>query len=145
MKNGKARLTFLTVPSLIDPTSVTGIAISHFLRFLLNPFNERLGGPCANCGRYYVKKTNRQSSVYCSEKCGHRVTSRKANKTKRDKEHSEQLKRVVQWIAKWRETRTNVPWKDWVSARTHVKRHWLTRAVNTGELVEPAKAGRNRL
>jgi hypothetical protein len=145
MQNGKARLTYLTVPPDMDPASATSIAISHFLQFLLRPFNERLGGPCSNCGRYYVKKTNRQTSVYCSEECGHRLTSRIANKAKRDKEHSEQLKRVRLWIGKWRETRTNKPWKDWVSARTHVKKHWLTRAVKAGELVEPVKRERNRI
>jgi endogenous inhibitor of DNA gyrase (YacG/DUF329 family) len=136
---GRAKLDYLTAPEKMNPAEPLAIALGLFLDFLLNPFNERLGGPCANCGKYYVKKTKRKKTVYCSERCGHRVTSRLANKERREREHNEQLDLAKRWSMKWSNTRTAKPWKEWVSKRTHIKKHWLTRAVRNGELVEPVK------
>jgi hypothetical protein len=143
-ETGSARLTYLTVPRNLGPSDPLGLALSHFLGFLLNPFNDRLGGPCANCEKYYVKKTNRQKAIYCSEKCGHQVTSRLANRERRKSEHRKQLVIAKDWIARWQHTKTSLPWKDWVSGRANVKKHWLTRAVRSEELIEPVKQGRGR-
>jgi hypothetical protein len=138
-ETGRAKLMYLTAPEKMDPAEPLATALGLFLDFLLNPFNEQLGGPCAHCGKYYVKKTERKRTVYCSERCGHRVTSRLANKDRRDREHKEQLELAKRWTMKWLDVKTALPWKDWVSNRTHIKKHWLTRAVKRGELVEPVK------
>jgi hypothetical protein len=113
------------------------VALGLFLRFLINPFNEKLGGPCRHCGNFYVRKTERKKSVYCSEKCAHRQTSLRANEARRGREQEKGLQRVERAIAKWLAERTSKPWKEWVSNETPYKKHWLTRAVRNKELIEP--------
>jgi hypothetical protein len=68
-------------------------ALRSFFIFLLNPYNEKLGGPCKLCGKYYVKKTKRQT-VYCSKRCGLMQTSKSAVKRRREKEHQDKLARA---------------------------------------------------
>lgn len=134
---GHAKLDYLTAPEKMNPAEPLATALGLFIDFLLNPFNERLGGPCACCGKYYVKKTERKKTVYCSKTCGHRLTSCVANQARRDREHQKQLKLAMQWTVRWLNAKTAVPWKEWVSKRTHLTKHWLTRAVRNEELVEP--------
>jgi hypothetical protein len=138
-KSGTARLAYLTVPEYLPQVKPLEIALGHFIQFLLNPYNEKLGGPCKHCGSYYVKKTERKKTVYCSERCGHRLTSRLANRERRDREHKKQLKLAEQWTAKWLNAKTARPWKEWVSNGINIKKHWLTRAVRNGEIAEPVK------
>jgi hypothetical protein len=134
-----AELGYLTAPEKTNPAEPLAIARGLFLDFLLIPFNERLGGPCACCGKYYVKKTERKKTVYCSERCGHRLTSRVSNQARRDRAHQKQLELAERSKARWSNMKTATPWKEWVSNRTHIKKHWLTRAVRNGELAEPIK------
>jgi hypothetical protein len=138
-KSGTARLAYLTAPEYEDQANPREIALGLFLNFLLNPYNEKLGGPCKHCGNFYVKRTDRKKSVYCSEKCGHRLTSLLTNKARRNREHKEQLQLAERSTAKWLNLKLATPWKVWVSNRTNIKKHWLTRAVRNGELVEPVK------
>ena len=140
-KGGTAKLAYLA-PEYLPDVAPLEIALGLFLPFLLNPYNRKLGGPCKNCGKYYLRETERNKSVYCSKRCGHRLTSSLANTARRDREHQRQLKLAEQWTQKWLNTKTTDPWKKWVSGRSPIKKHWLTRAVNKGELVEPVKHGR---
>lgn len=39
----------------------------------------------------------------------------------------------------WSKTRTSLDWKDWVKGDTRVSKHFLTQAVNEGELLVPVK------
>jgi hypothetical protein len=39
------------------------VAIGHFLEFLLNPLNQRVGGSCAYCDKFFVKESERKKSV----------------------------------------------------------------------------------
>ncbi len=134
-----ARLAYLAAPEYSSQAKPVEVALGLFLPFLINPYNEKLGGSCKYCGNFYVKRTDRKKSVYCSEKCGHRLTSLLANRAQRNREHKEQLQLAERSIAKWSNIKTVTPWKEWVSNRTHIKKHWLTRAVRNGELVEPVK------
>jgi hypothetical protein len=138
-KGGTAKLAYLKAPEYLSGVAPLEIALGLFLPFLLNPFNEKLGGPCKNCDGYYLRETDRKKSVYCSERCGHCLTSSLANKTRRDREHQRRLRLAEQWTQKWLNTKTADPWKKWVSGRSSIKKHWLTRAVNKGQLVEPLK------
>jgi hypothetical protein len=137
-RGATGRLAFLAAPEYSSEAKPVEVALGLFLRFLINPHNKKLGGPCKHCGNYFVKKTERKISVYCSEKCGHRFTSRLANKDRRDRGHERELERAKKWIMRWRNTKTAMPWKKWVSNQAQIKKHWLTRAVRKGELVEPA-------
>ena len=138
-RGATARLAYRAAPEYSSHAKPVEIALGQFLPFLINPYNEKLGGPCKHCGNYFVKKTERKISVYCSEKCGHRLTSRLANKHRRDRRHERQMERAKKWIMRWCNTKTAIPWKEWVSNQAQIKKHWLTRAVRNGELVEPAK------
>jgi hypothetical protein len=138
-KSGTAQLASLTVPEYLPGVKPLEIALGHFIQFLLNPYNGKLGGPCDYCGSYYVKKTERKKTVYCSERCGHRRASGLANRERRDREHKIQIELAAQWTAKWLNAKTAKPWKEWVSNESHIKKHWLTRAVRNGEIAEPVK------
>jgi len=139
-KSGNAQLAYLTTPEFSPGSKPLEIALGHFIQFLLNPYNERLGGPCKCCGSYYVKKTERRKTVYCSERCGHRLTSRLANGERRDRDHKKRLKLAEQLTAKWLNTKTAKSWKEWVpNEDARITKHWLTRAVRNGEIVEPVK------
>jgi hypothetical protein len=137
--SGVAQFAYLTPSEYSSRAKPIEIALDHFIQFLLNPFNENLGGPCKYCDSYYVKKTARKRTVYCSEKCGHRLTSRSANSERRDHEHKKQLKLAKRRIAKWLKTKTEPDWKKWVSNGTSITKHWLTRAMRNGEIEEPRK------
>jgi len=138
-RGATARLAYLAPLEYSSQVKPVEVALGLFLPFLINPYNERLGGPCKHCGNFFVKKTERKKICYCSEKCAHRQTSLLANKTRRNREHNKQLERAELAIARWLVERTSKPWKEWVSNEIFVKRHWLTRAVRKGEIVEPVK------
>jgi hypothetical protein len=142
VKGGNLKLAFLTAPEYLPGVAPLEIALGLFLPFLLNPYNEKLGGPCKNCGSYYLKESKRKKHVYCSKRCGHRLTARLANKARREREHKKLLKLAKVWMERWREDFSEVPWKEWVSGRTLIKKHWLTLAVRNGEIVEPVKRRR---
>jgi hypothetical protein len=138
-KTGIGQLAYLTPPEYLANVKPREIALGHFVQFLLNPYNEKLGGPCKRCGNYYVKRTVRKKTVYCSEKCGHRLTSHLANCERRDREHKKKVRLAEQWIVKWLNTKTDKPWKEWVSKDARITKHWLTRAVRNAQIVEPIK------
>jgi hypothetical protein len=134
------QLAYLTATEFSLTDKPLEIALGHFIQFLLNPYNEKLGGPCKQCGNYYVKKSERKKAVYCSVRCGHRFTSRLANKERRDREHEKQFKLAKKSIARWRNAKTSKPWKEWVSIETNISKQWLTRAVEKREISEPVKS-----
>ena len=137
---GTAQLAYLTVPEFLPGTKPLETALGHFIQFLLNPYNEKLAGPCKGCGNYYVKKTERKKTVYCSERCGHRLTSRLANKKRRDRDHKRRIELAKRWAAKWSNEKTADSWKEWVSKKTGITKHWLTRAVRKKDIKEPVKS-----
>jgi|SRR5665213_1324229 len=111
---------------------------AFFLLLIMSPYWNRLGGPCARCGNYYVKKTIRQK-VYCSKRCGLMETSIETNRRRRNEQHKQKVKKALEVISKWESTRTRKSWKVWVSERTGFTRIWLTRALSRGDLHEPTK------
>jgi hypothetical protein len=135
---GTARLAYLKVQEYIPNVKPLEIALGLFLKFLINPYNEMLGGPCKKCDNYFIKKTKRQK-VYCSKQCGHRNTARLVNRKRRQREHLKLLKLAKQLISEWHQAKTRMDWKKWVSRDPQITKNWLTRAVRKGELVEPVK------
>jgi hypothetical protein len=137
-KSGTARLAFLSPPEYSPHSKPVEIATGLFLPFLLNPLNEKLGGPCKHCSAYFVKKTKRQVA-YCKKECGLKHTSLVANEKRRNEEHLEKLEQAKQASAEWLNTRTSKDWKPWVSGKTFISKNWLTRAVKRGELAKPVR------
>jgi hypothetical protein len=113
-------------------------AMGMFYLFLLNPYNEKLGGPCKQCGKYYVKHTKRQIA-YCSKRCGLKHTSRAFFKKQRQQDRQEKVEKVKRSAAKWAAMKTDQGWKEWVSSNTRVSKNFLTRLVKSGEVDEPIK------
>jgi hypothetical protein len=136
---GVAKLTYTPFPETLNHVKPLTTARGLFIGFLLNPYNERLSGPCAYCGQYFVKKTQRKKTVYCSGLCGHRVTSRIANQKERERVHVEQLQRVEKSLAEWSVAMTGKDWKEWVHGDTQISKNSLTRAEKRGEISVPVK------
>lgn len=111
-------------------------AFRWFIELLVNPECERLAGPCARCGSYYIRGSIRNKS-YCSRSCGTRATAKAATAKRRATEKTEKLLRASKLIQKWSSARAEMDWKQWVSRRRDITPKFLTRAVNSGELVPP--------
>ena len=102
-------------------------ALPLFLDFLMNPYNDWLGGPCAYCGNYFERNPLKES-VYCDTECGHRFTSRQTNQDKRDEIYVAKLACARRLLIKWSGTKTKKNWKDWVSSRNpSLSKNILTR------------------
>jgi hypothetical protein len=111
-----------------------------FLSFLNNPLRKRLGGPCARCGRYFLRRTERNPKVYCSRLCGWRTTGRAAIEQQRQKDREDKLRRSAKAAQDWTTARTQLDWKQWVSKNEpDISGKFLTRAVNKGELKAPVR------
>ena len=137
-QKGYARLAYYPIPENLPKGSPLSAALALFMSFLLNPCNDRLGGPCGRCRNYYVKKTKRQT-VYCSNGCGKRYTARRTNENRRKQEHAKQLATAQRYASQWATTKTELKWKDWVFRRSRISKNWLTRVVKSGELSEPIR------
>ncbi|MGC2212677.1 MAG: hypothetical protein WA602_05690 [Silvibacterium sp.] len=114
-----------------------------FCFFTLNPHCEKLAGPCARCGNYYVKKRASQK-VYCSRRCGNAATAVVRTRAKLDEEHKKKMLLAKALIRKWNalKGRSGLVWKEWLRKQEpSITDKFVTRRVNTGELPEP-KAGR---
>lgn len=115
------------------------VALTLFYTLTLNPEWDRLGGPCARCARYYIKKTARQKK-YCTRQCGSFATATASTRKRLDEEHADKLRRAVAAARSWPATRATLNWKQWVSRREpDITSKWLTRAVNRGELRSPER------
>ncbi len=116
-----------------------GEAIRFFLLLITNPYANKLAGPCARCGNYYLKKRVSQK-IYCSRRCGNATTATVRTREQRIQTHADKLGRSRAAIQKWATTRTKLDWKQWVSRRERdITSKFLTRAVNKGELKVPVR------
>jgi hypothetical protein len=114
-------------------------AIRFLLMLILNPEWERLAGPCAGCGSYYIRGTA-ANTAYCTRSCGTRATALAATKRKRKEERSEKLCWVGKLCQQWRTTRSKQDWKSWICERSpEITKTFLTRAVNNGDLKPPIR------
>lgn len=118
-------------------------ALRCFVRIITNPECDRLAGPCARCGSYYVRHRRVAQNKYCSRSCGSRVTAVNATRKRRNEEHADKLTRARKASLEWSTTRhTEQDWKLWVARRAPgISVKFLTRAVSNGELEVPKKRG----
>jgi hypothetical protein len=115
-------------------------AVRLFIMLILNPEWERLAGPCARCGNYYIRRTAR-NKAYCSRSCGTRATALAATKRKREEERAEKLCRVVQLCQRWLTARTKQDWEPWICEQQRdITKTFLTRAINKGDLKPPVRS-----
>jgi hypothetical protein len=131
----------------LSPTGANSadVVAVYFIRLILSPDCEKLGGPCPNCDKWFPKKTKRKS-VFCSRACAGNAT--KANA--RAKKHNVKLDKAMRAIKNYKSRPSrfrDLNWKEYVSQAAPVSEKWLTRAITFGELVPPPKevvhAGKN--
>ena len=113
-------------PGQVDEMRPERFAALLFHVGTLNPEWEKLAGPCARCGRYYIKKRASQK-VYCSRRCGNAATAVERTRQKLKQERNEKLKQAGAALRKWRKARTEEPWKTFVSRKTGIDLRFLTR------------------
>lgn len=105
----------------------------------LNPEWDKLAGPCARCGRYYLKTRDSQN-VYCSRKCGNAATAVERTRERLKQEREDKIKRAKAAIREWKRAKTQQDWKHWVSQKTSIDLRFMTRNfTKTGELKPPQK------
>jgi hypothetical protein len=107
-----------------------------FAVWSLNPEWDKLAGPCARCGRYYLKKRQSQK-VYCSRRCGNAATAVERTRERLKQERDGKLRQAGAAVRQWRKARTEADWKTFVSQRTGIDRRFLTR--HQTELQPPKK------
>jgi hypothetical protein len=102
---------------------------------------EKLGGPCARCGNFYVKRRASQK-VYCSRRCGNASTATARTAEQRVRERAANLERAKKTIQQWQKAGSQQPdWKEFVSKKTGLTPKWLTRAVRNYGLRAPHQGG----
>jgi hypothetical protein len=105
----------------------------------LNPEWDKLAGPCARCGRYYLKNRASQDT-YCSRECGNRTTAAARTRERIKAEHDDKMNRSKAALKEWKRAKTQQDWKRWVSQKTGIDLRFLTRNfTETGELKPPQK------
>jgi hypothetical protein len=138
-RDGVAQLAW--TPQRTDNKSSTqkDVALTHFIRFLVNPLALKLGGPCARCDRFYIKNTPRQKK-YCSPQCGMSTTALSATRKRREAEYAMKLLKAQQLVEQYGNRRTPKGWKEWICAKTMggITEKWLTRAEGLKRLMPPA-------
>lgn len=115
-------------------------ALRFFVWLITNPECDKLAGPCARCGDYYIRRRrSSRNKVYCSRACGQRTTAKAATEKKRKQEHKDKLDRAAKLIREWEGSPKTDDWKAFASRRGDISVKFLTRAVNKGDLKPPTK------
>lgn len=104
----------------------------------LNPEWDKLAGPCARCGNYYIKKRASQD-VYCSRPCGNAATAVTRTRERIKAERADKMNRATAAIREWKHATTQQDWKHWVSQKTEIDLRFLTRNFTETGVVKPAK------
>jgi hypothetical protein len=114
-------------------------AARFFLALIWNGQNCRLGGPCARCGKYFIRRSARHKK-YCSPLCGSHATAADATLRKRAEEHADKLRRARTAAEAWPTARTKLGWKRWIAGQQpDITTNFLTRAVTRGALKAPVR------
>lgn len=135
---GRGHLDWVAYPSETEPPTPDDAALIDFMTLVTNPQWELLGGPCARCEDYYLKKVKRYSK-YCSRKCSSKETALRATKGRRAKEQEANIRLAQDCIDQWSKLKPRQAWKRWVSQTTGISVRWLTRAENKKK-IKPPKA-----
>jgi hypothetical protein len=106
-------------------TADTAAATTLFLRFAVNPLQERLR-LCPCCSTLFA--AGRSDQRACSVRCATAATARKANARRREKQKKQTLLRVVaaHGALKRLKGKAKDP-KAWVARRAGVTPKWITR------------------
>jgi hypothetical protein len=127
-------------------TSPRGVALTAFASLMNDPDLSLLGGPCDRCGRYFKKK-RANHKLYCDRDCAHLASATKSTNERLQRDREDKLKRAKLRIAQWQglKRKPKVGWKKWIAtAVPDLSVTFLTRAVNSGDLVPPTDSAKER-
>ena len=124
-------------PKQVDRMRPARYAALLFHVGTLNPEWDKLAGPCARCGRYYLKKRASQK-VYCSRRCGNAATAVERTRGRIKAERRDKIDRAKTAMKEWKRAKTLQDWKRWVSQKTGIDLRFLTRNFK-GELTAKGK------
>lgn len=138
-KTALALLGSTKIAESLTIADVRQLAAQSFFEYFFNPYNESKGGPCKQCGQYWVKKNKRQTA-YCSKACGSKHTALVSNRKRRLRDRARLVKIAESAVAEWARSRDRAAWKEFVvNAHPEIKKKFLSQLVKNGELIEPVK------
>lgn len=126
------------MPGQVDRMRPERYAALLFHVGTLNSEWDKLAGPCARCGNYYIKKRASQDT-YCSRRCGNAATAATRTRERIKAERDGKMNRVKAAIKEWRHAKTQQDWKRWVAQETGIDLRFLTRNFTETGVVKPAK------
>lgn len=128
-------------PGQVDRMRPERFAALLFHVGTLNPEWDKLAGPCARCGRYYLKKRASQK-VYCSRRCGQAATAVARTSERLKAEHKDKIHRARTVINEWNtlKVRPALEWKNWLRKREpDITEKFVTRWANKKKLPQPKR------
>lgn len=115
-------------------------AIADFCLIILSPEWWKFGGPCHQCGKYFLRPTQTRTP-FCSEVCNRRYTAKRDQERERQKKREVKIAVAEQAIAKFKMLkRPPKDWKKYVAGwepSAGITPKFLTRHVKNGLLQEP--------
>ncbi|WP_158943142.1 hypothetical protein [Granulicella sp. S190] len=103
------------------------IALATFRQFVTHSDCELLSGPCATCRKYFITKTRRAGTKYCSRKCGSDLIAKTAIGLRNKELHDELLALAKEALSQYVEERpVATSWQEWVLAHLRGKGHTRT-------------------
>ena len=135
------------VGELGKPLSSWDLAALQFIRLITSNFavGGKFAGPCARCGKYYIKKKQSQK-VYCSRTCGNQATALKRTKEKWDEARKQRLDQAKKAARHYRRAETDEQFQSWAVKRyAGLTKRFLTRALNNHEIPEPTRIRSQRV
>lgn len=123
--------------------SVWQFVARDFISLTQNPLCHMFGGPCARCGRFFLRQTAKQKR-FCTAECARTASAFAATARRRESERTEKVRRVKKAIEEWESRKKKPVWQDWVRNKVpDVSKTWLTRAVNRRIIVPPKPVTRS--
>jgi hypothetical protein len=115
-------------------------AVCFFARLLLNPLCEKLCGPCARCGRYFIKSRS-DHDKYCDGGCASAASAAVVMERKRREQRNNQLGLARLAAQEWATSGSTLDWKAFVAQKVVCTKKWVTIAVKNYGLEEPHRRG----
>lgn len=134
----KRKFGVYRVTSELPDESPRSFAMWMFAQLVTNLECEKLAGPCARCGNYYIKKRASQK-VYCQRKCGNAATAIARTRKRIQDERKDKLLRAKAAIREWRSAKPKEDWKKWVVERAKLDPRFLTRNFSPEGREKPKK------
>jgi len=124
-----------------DPKPGRTEAVSLFFQFITGPFQRDIAW-CKRCRKYFWNRSGHANKAYCNSRCASADTAERVTRERRNREHQAKLKSVQNAVQRFEQStgkRSRLDWKPWVKRQCgpDVTLHFITRAINRGEIMPP--------